>query len=102
MNIASFLIDPYKGDKKRHAEVWQKIMVNRDCWFEMEGDRYEFQVTFTCDTTDDDKINMDPSVEIEWSRFVFHLPEDRIRSMLEFSDDLYQKWEAAREEEMQQ
>ena len=77
-------------------------MVNRDCWFEMEGDRYEFQVTFTCDTTDDDKINMDPSVEIEWSRFVFHLPEDRIRSMLEFSDDLYQKWEAAREEEMQQ
>jgi hypothetical protein len=29
-NIASFLVDPYKADRKKHASVWQKIRVKRE------------------------------------------------------------------------
>ena len=28
-DIASFLVDPYKRDREAHAEVWQKIRVQR-------------------------------------------------------------------------
>ena len=28
-NIVSFLVDPYKKDREAHAEVWQKIRVQR-------------------------------------------------------------------------
>jgi hypothetical protein len=29
-NIASFLVDPYKAEKEKHASVWQTIRVKRE------------------------------------------------------------------------
>jgi hypothetical protein len=29
-NIASFLVDPYKADREKHASVWQTIRVKRE------------------------------------------------------------------------
>lgn len=31
-NIASFLVDPYKADREKHASVWQTIRVRRNRW----------------------------------------------------------------------
>ena len=31
-NIASYLIDPYKAEKEKHASVWKTIRVKRERW----------------------------------------------------------------------
>ena len=79
-NIASYLIDPYKADREKHASVWQMIRVVRS---------RVTQVTYTLDEEDeDDEDEFDYDVEsIEDEYFVYDGKGGKVFISTNFEDD---------------
>ena len=53
-NIASYLIDPYKADREKHASVWQMIRVERSRFTKVTATVEEFDFEEEIESTEDE------------------------------------------------
>ncbi len=92
-NIASFLVDPYKADREKHASVWQTIRVKRERVTIIRGDdEYDSELITTEDeyfvyTTDDRLCSPDASMPFRFEPDDHLLDYDNLHEYTEFYID---------------
>ncbi len=96
-NIASFLIDPYKKDKERHATVWKTIRVKRErVSTGTYADEDEDQEVITIQNTDDEYcLYVDGELSSQITT-IFHKDDcsDKLDNVIEHVRTLsYSEWE---------